>query len=294
MPTFYRQLQSMGTRLEIVVPELDEKRGLDFTRTIKDRFAILLKQISNYDRDSEITRLNGSLVGEKLKVGKHLATLIQKGIEGYTLTDGYYDFTMGGWTSKPDLIRDTGIRFASLKETPMHERIQLEEDVVEKLHPDVRIDSGGIGKGQGLEIINNTASEMDIRAAFISFGGSSILAIGSHPFGDSWKVGIPHPERDTEQLAEIPLKDSTLSISGNSANNRRKFGDQGHILDPHSGAFFTREGLVTVVSRDPVEGEILSTALAAAGEERGKEIAGNFSGVNVQWIFPGEKKKMTN
>jgi thiamine biosynthesis lipoprotein len=257
-------------------------------RTIKARFESLLKQISNYDRQSEITRFNNSKTGELVKVGEHLAGLIGKGLEGHRRTKGYYDFTLGGWTSRPDLFRDTGSRFASLVKTPMQERIQLEGDMAVKLHPDTRIDAGGIGKGQGLEIINKTAGEMGIPAAFISFGGSSVLAIGSHPFGDTWLVGIPHPERDAEHLAEIPLRDSTLSVSGNSANNRRKFGDQGHILDPHTGAFFTREGLVTVVCPDPVEGEILSTALAAAGEDKGKEIVANFQGVTVQWLYPGE------
>lgn len=281
----------MGTRLEFVIPELEESDGLALIRTVKDALEELVRQISNYDRYSEISRINREAGDGGVEVSGYLHELLSEGIRYHTLTNGYYDFTLGGWTSRPDMIKDTGTRFAALTSIPFADRISLQDHTVRFLHQDVRIDPGGIGKGMGMKIIEKMVRNAGISSAFISFGGSCVTGIGKHPYGDEWKVGIPHPEIDRKILAELGLYDRTLSISGNSKNNRRKFGDQGHILNPHTGTFFVSQGLLAVVAKDPVCAEVLSTALIAAGPENEQQILDHFPDITVH-RFSNEQKKI--
>jgi len=275
MSNFYRQLRSMGTRLEIVIPGLDEKTGLQLSRRISESLEQLVQRISNYDSNSEISLVNRNAYRDAVNVSDSLGQLIKFGIEGFQNTGGFFDFTLGGWTSIPDLIRDTEGSFEKLKRLPLSERISLDGNTLRLLHKDVRLDSGGMGKGQGLLLIKNILNEMDIRSAFISFGGSSVLGVGKHPYGDSWKVGIQHPGKESEIIDEIELRDQVLSVSGNSTNNRKKYGEEGHILNPESGVFLKAPEIVMVITEHPVEAEIASTALAAAGKEKQEKITEN-------------------
>jgi len=271
----------MGTRLEFVIPGLGEIDGLALINRVKEALDALSGYISNYDQNSEISRINREAADRDVEVSGHLYDLLVEGIRYHALTGGHYDFTLGGWTSRPDLIKDTGARFAALTSMPFEERITLEGQLVRFRQRDVKIDSGGIGKGMALKMIEKLVRNAGISRAFISFGGSCVAGIGDHPYGDGWKVGIPHPEKEGVILAEVGLRDRSISISGNSQNNRKKFGDHGHILNPHTGTFFVGQGFLAVVAEDPVCAEVLSTALIAAGSANEHQILSDFPDIEV-------------
>lgn len=266
MSIFYRQISTMGTRLELVIPGLEEDRGTELVRRVKDSLDLLNSKISNYQPDSELSKVNRLRAGESISVRGELLELISAGSRYNGLTRGYFDFTLGGWTSPPDRIADTGRRLRELLDVPFNERFILHGDLFTKHCSDVRIDSGGIGKGMALEGLEKTVRSFGIHSAFISFGGSSVLGVGTHPYGHAWKVGIRHPLKAEVVAEEVDLVDSSLSVSGNSLNNRRKYGETGHILDPLTGQFCDGLDMAIAVSRNPVEAEMLSTAMMAAGK----------------------------
>ena len=144
------------------------------------------------------------------------------------------------------------------------------------IHPDGRtLDFGGFAKGWFLTLCLDALRQEGVRNAFVDFGGSAILALGAHPHGDCWKVSVPNPY-DGSILAETDLKDTALSTSGNSP----LYG--GHILNPLTGEKVTARKLVTVRSADPLEAEVLSTALMAADESRRKIIEREFPGAEIE------------
>ena len=109
----------------------------------------------------------------------------------------------------------------------------------------------------------------DVSCAFVDFGSSSILGIGKHPYGDSWKVGVVDPYTKM-QVREISLNDCSMSTSGNAPSY------SGHIRDPRTGAACQGRKLVTVISDNPLDAEVLSTVLMIAGDEEREQILGNF------------------
>lgn len=281
IPVFYRQLASMGTRLEIVIPGLEESNGLQLVREIENELALLVQHLSNYDPDSAISKFNSLPVGETMEISGYFSDFIQSGLRYNTLTMGYYDFTLGAWTSKPDLIPDNGSRLAKLMKVPFQDRLQVHKGTAGPTIQDIRLDSGGIGKGMAIFSIEKLLRNYNIQSAFISFGGSSVLGLGKHPYGDSWKVGITDPGEKESMVSQLDLLDMTLSISGNSLNNRKKYGNGGHILNPLNGDFYTKQGLVAVVSGSAVEAEVLSTALILCKQEEEEQILSGFKDVRI-------------
>jgi thiamine biosynthesis lipoprotein len=135
---------------------------------------------------------------------------------------------------------------------------------------------GGIGKGYALENIKRYCSENRITNALINFGDSSVTTIGTHPHGDYWPIGIQHAFTSGSSIHTFALRDASLSTSGNTPNNRIKFGDTGHILNPLTGKFQNETMTVSVVTTSPIEAEVLSTALFIASDKEKAEILNRF------------------
>ena len=122
---------------------------------------------------------------------------------------------------------------------------------------DGKLDFGGIGKGYFLKKCNEILRGNGVECAFIDFGNSSILGIGHHPFGDSWQVGVVDPYT-RRTLKTVSLRDSSMSTSGNTPSYT------GHIRNPRTGQTCDCRKLVCVLCDDPLDAEILSTALMVA------------------------------
>ena len=110
---------------------------------------------------------------------------------------------------------------------------------------------------------------IDLGKALVNFGNSSVLAVGTHPCGEYWPVGLDNPFTK-ERIADLKLCDSSLSISGNMPSHPR------HIVNPHTGTFVEDKKMVSVVAKDPVVAEILTTAFMICGDERVPVIASQF------------------
>jgi len=281
MQVFYRQIASMGTRLEIVIPGLEDSLGFILLRDIENELSMINRQVSNYDPHSDISKFNSLAPGETMEISGYFSEFIHSGLHLNTLTCGYYDFSLGAWTSKPDLIPDNGSRLAAFLNLPLEQRIQVKGKSAGPLVEDLKLDSGGIGKGIAISAIEKLLHQSNIQAAFISFGGSSVLGLGKHPYGDTWKVGISDPEDGRRVISELELMNMSLSVSGNSMNNRKKYGTGGHILNPVNGSFYQGRGLVAVVTKSAVEAEAISTALLLCRQDEEKQLISNF--VDVQF-----------
>ena len=133
------------------------------------------------------------------------------------------------------------------------------------------LDFGGFAKGFLLKELKSKLVSSGIWTAFVDFGDSSILALGHHPFGDCWKVGVKDPFGGAV-LGEIELRDQAMSTSGNTPVY------SSHIVNPKTGEADNSRTVVTVVSDDPLDAEVLSTVAIIASPEELEIVKKNFPG----------------
>lgn len=164
----------------------------------------------------------------------------------------------------------------------MEEVIALAEKYNERTHGlfDVtdemgKFDFGGFGKGYFLKKCEAEMRESGVGCAFVDFGNSSILCIGHHPHGDAWPIGIVDPYTRMT-LKEIMLADSSMSTSGNTPFY------SGHVRNPLTGEVSRGKRMVTVVSPDPLDVEVLSTVLMIAPEEEVASIMAEFPEAKIE------------
>ena len=276
MTTVYRNFFAMGTRFDLVLPGIEEQKGDYICSLVTKEVNRIQELLSNYNESSVLTQLNKSAFHSPFHADDELFELICRLKKLHVSSLGFFDITLGNYKDYGD---------GTLKSEPKVNKLSLGlddlitvpgENSVRFARQEISIDSGGFGKGFALEKVKKILMDYDILQAFLSFGESSLMALGDHPFGEGWKIGIPDIY-SSESVYVFHLKNSALSVSGNTLSNRNKY-PRGHIINPLTGEREIKTGIVCVSGPSPFEVEILSTALFISGENQEKQILGNFPG----------------
>ncbi len=275
----------MGTRLDLVFPGMGSELCDKLMSQIKSELHRLDSLLSIHRLDSELSHLNSTGHAGTIEISQELYEILDHVKHLSEKTEGYFDVTM-----KPvsDYLK-SGDGQKQIVDKNTRDMVGMEQLIMEKegvrfKREGVMLDLGGYGKGYGVKKIVMILQAAGIQCALISFGESLIYGLGSHPYGETWRVSVPNINQ--QQPIEFDLKDEALSTSGNSLNNQKKFANSGHIVNPVTLQMITIDGLVSVKAKDPVIAEVYSTALFSAGPDVSKEILKSVPGVEFRWVRP--------
>lgn len=266
----------MGTRFNIVIPGIESFIGEKLAMQINLILEREEQLLSCYEPHSEIGKINKLAAKEPVVVSDQMAEII-------SLLDAYWKRTNGAFDAgllnynlllkknnfTGNTITDEIFGWKSVVWNPGERTIRFQSEAT-------GIDTGGFGKGWALEKIIKLFKDNNIKSAFISFGESSITAIGTHPFGDFWPVTIAHPVSGQE--LEIELADASISISGLMVKTTDGIANYApHIISAKNGAVMKQNNLAIVKCSSPFEAEILSTAAFSLGETGISELKNRFN-----------------
>lgn len=159
----------------------------------------------------------------------------------------------------------------------------------------MKIDLGGIAKGYAADRAVQIYKQNNVSAAFINLGGN-VMVFGEKPDNSNWSVGVQEPFKSRgEVIGVINVKNESAVTSGNYV---RYFEEKGvkyhHIIDPRTG-YPANSNLmsVTVISRDSMECDALSTAAFVLGDKEGMQFIKSY-GAKAVFITKDKKVKMTS
>lgn len=279
---------AMGTRCDVVLFHDD----IDFA----ERVCLSLQKevgqyehlLSRYQAGSPVSQFNAMKPGEVFKPGEILWEVIQECKRYHELTLGAIDITASQviklWKDKSleEGIYEDELNIALAKSGFDKLKFDDENKAIEKLVEGIELDFGAIGKGIALDIIKKLLIQQNIRVAFISFGESSVLALGKHPSGDYWPVGIPNPYAKQEMLHVFKVVDGFVTTSGTIVNSDRdKVGTRIHIIDPRIGTAIVPGSLISVKSSSAALGEVLSTSWLILDEAEKEELKKKIEDIEI-------------
>ncbi|NLN07104.1 MAG: FAD:protein FMN transferase [Firmicutes bacterium] len=241
----------MGTRLEILMIGLNREKSHEVWNETVHELRRLDRVFNRFDEGSETSKINREAASApvRVSVSPEMWAILQNCRDYHTRTQGLFDITLNDFTT---VIMDT------------------DENSVVFSKKNLTLDFGGYAKGYALAKIKGLLLQNRIEHCFVDFGNSSILGMGHHPHGDSWKVSVRDPYHPGTILGELSLHHQALSVSGNSP------GYNGHIVRPDSGLAVNARKVTSIISKDPLDAEVLSTVFMMANEEEKKWLAREF------------------
>jgi thiamine biosynthesis lipoprotein len=145
----------------------------------------------------------------------------------------------------------------------------------------MRIDVGGIGKGYAADQAVLVMKKAGAVAGVVALSGD-IKTFGRLPDGAAFPVGIRHPRKDGEILAEIKLQDEAISTAGDYERFFEKNGVRyHHILDPLTLQPARACQSVSVIAKEGIWADGLDTGIFVLGPKRGMELVEHLADVEA-------------
>jgi FAD:protein FMN transferase len=230
---YHNKFLAMNTRFHAIFPEMDDENADRIFSMVKQEVNRVENKLSRFIPDSDVSRVNKRAAVEPVKVDAELFEVFSACRFCWELTGGAFDLTlrplMEHWEKNPGGT-ESGQDLLQLKDSVGMNLVELdaEHQTVRFHHENVEADLGGFGKGYALEKVKNILGEASVQHAFVSFGESSILALGNHPAGDWWKVGMNDYLNPGKSLYEFKVSGGSVSTSSNF------YVDNGGILKNHN------------------------------------------------------------
>lgn len=243
---------------------------------------------------SEVYTINhGS--GTTFEISDELAELLQTALAYAELTDGALDMSIAPLSSLWDfssLEHKTNApspeEIATARELVDYSGIHLNGNTLTFAREGMQLEPGAIAKGYIADRVKEFLLSKGINSAIINLGGN-VLLVGEKPDGSSFNVGIQKPfeYRDAVVVAVTELKDCTMVSSG--LYERYFYDTEGtfyhHILDPRTGYPCDTDLLqVTIICKDSVIADALSTSCFVLGLEKGLELVHSLPDVYAVFI----------
>ena len=289
----------MGVPFRITLYAPDEPSAKVAAEAAFERIALLNAVFSDYDPDSELSRLSRSSgQGRAVPVSRELWRVLEAAQALAEQTEGAFDVTCGPLVNVWRRARRKGelpaeALLAEMKARVGWRKMRLDPaaQTVELTVEEMRLDCGALAKGCAVDAALALLKARGIASALVA-GSGDLAASGPPPGQPGWKIevatldgpGAPQPQ-------VVLLRENAIATSGD-AFQRLEIGGRrySHIVDPRTGLGLTDHSLVSVLAPDCGTADRLATAVSVLGPERGLVFIEQTPGTAVRIVRqPGEK-----
>lgn len=277
------QRPQMGLPFRIVLYARDGERATNAAEMAWSRIAELNSILSDYDENSELSRLSRtSGREEKVLLSWDLGNVLAEAERISRISDGAFDVTVGPYVQLWKRARRqrelppadrlqaaraaVGWQFVKLESTGL----SVHPLAATLLRPNMRLDLGGIAKGYALEQAAAVLRDQGVVSFLVSGGGD--MVVGEPPPGEAgWRVEVGALDvTNAPPSRKLSLKHTALVTSGDRFQRVEIGGVRySHIVDPRTGLGLTDHSLVTLIGPRGMTVDALSKLVSVLGPDRG-------------------------
>ncbi len=141
-----------------------------------------------------------------------------------------------------------------------HDRIDIRLRSIRFAVPGMGITLNGIAQGYITDCVVARLKDAGIAHALVDMGETR--AMGTHPSGTPWSIGLEDPRRPGTVAQRIGLRDEAISTSGGYGTEFDSAGRFNHIINPRNGRTSWRYLSVSVAAPNATTADALSTAFS--------------------------------
>lgn len=299
---YSRSAKAMGTRVTVTIWTDDEPGAAKVTSDIFGEFERVDRLMSSWLPDSDVSRINAGAGKAPVAISDEVLGVIQKSIEISKLTQGAFDITVGSfrglWKFDQDLDGTIPTRAQVEKRRKLVDYRKIQVDPAGKTvflpTPGTRITLGGIAKGYTVDRAVEMLRERGFNSFIVQAGGD--LYVSGRKGNRPWIVGIRDPRGPrNDSFALLPLTDGTFSTSGDYERGLVVDGVRyHHIIDPATGYPATKSRSVTVLAKDAITADVLSTSLFILGDVVGMKMVEKMPDVEAVFVDSKNQVKVSS
>ncbi|MDR3197548.1 MAG: FAD:protein FMN transferase [Planctomycetaceae bacterium] len=263
----------MGVPVRIILYAESKETAQTATNNAFERFRVLNKIMSDYDSDSELSKLcaqfDSSVVNppETAAVSGDLFDVLKSAKYFSNISDGAFDITVSPFVrlwrrSKRQKELPKQYYLEQARRLVGNQLWTLDESTrrIKILKAGVKFDLGGIAKGYAIDRAFEAIQQYGIETILIDAGGD--IRVGKAP-PNGWKINLNGKET-------IPMENIAVATSGDRFQFVEINGVRySHIIDPKTGLGLTTPCTVHVAASAATEADALASALAVLKPEQG-------------------------
>jgi len=297
---FERSETQMGVPFRIVVYATDQRAANLALSAAYDRIAELNDIFSDYDPNSELSRLcRSSGPGNPVKVSAELLDILQVAQKVSRQSDGAFDVTVGPFVRlwrrarrqkepvDPERLAEArqrvGFEFVTID--PQRKTVELQRD-------NMRLDLGGIAKGYAADEAMQVIKQHGIKSALIDASGD--LLVSDPPPGETgWTIGVAALNTpDGEPTEYLKVSHIAVATSGDAYQHVEIDGIRySHIIDPKTGIGLTTPSSVTVAAPTATQADAWASAVSVLGPEKGLRAVGSQNNITALVVTLEDDKR---
>lgn len=255
---------ALGAEASICLAHPDAVEARRLLDACVDEIARLERIFSLYRADSALSRLNAD--GHLDLPPLELVELLGRAAAVSEASGGVFDVTVqplwrryAGHFATPG-ADPAGPDLADVLPLVDWRGVRVEPTGIALARSGMAVTLNGIAQGYVTDRVVDLLRDAGMTQVLADLG--EMRALGAHPEGRPWRVGLADPA-DPGRIAEhVPLADMALATSGGYGTRFEPSGRLNHLIDPRSGGCAPADRSVSVVASDATTADAASTALS--------------------------------
>ena len=142
--------------------------------------------------------------------------------------------------------------------------------------PGMAVTLNGIAQGYITDRITDLLRQEGFDHAMVDMG--EIRALGPHPQGRAWRVGLRDGHGSVGAGRTVELADAAVAVSGSYGLTFDATGRHHHLFDPQTGRSASASGDCAVVATTAMVADALATAICVAGADQASTLLDAYPG----------------
>ncbi|MBE7417133.1 MAG: FAD:protein FMN transferase [Ideonella sp.] len=275
----------MGTAIHVELWCADAALARHATDAVIAEMHRIDRLMSPFKPTSELSCVNRDAATRAVPVSAELFALIERSLHFSRLSDGAFDITFAAVGSLYDYRAGVAPDAATLERARRaigwrHLVLDPAQHSVRFAREGMRIDLGGFAKGYAVDTSIAILKRLGIAHAVVAAGGDS------HVLGDRrgrpWSIAVRDPRDAQRIVAVLPLRDTSISTSGDYERFFERDGVRHHhLIDPKTGVSPSAVHSVTILANDGLTSEGISKCVFVMDLPRGMRLVESLPGVDA-------------
>lgn len=262
-PTIYSDSFSLfGVNTDVVLVGVEEDHARRVTDLLKTELAQLEREISRSNPSSFVLKTDHSPKDKWIKCSPDFFDVLLLCSDFYEMSNGAFDITMRPlaelWSSSEEVSEE---EIAVVKECCGFDKVELDPEHLRFrfLEEGMQLDLSFIELAYALDLVKPLLKDEGVENAIVNFEERAVLALGHHPVGEAWPIGIRNMQDPHEFLQFFEMKDSACISDGTVFLREDADGMQERIVvNPESGELVEELKTVSVKTGAATMGAFLA------------------------------------